>query len=153
MLGMLRAVCTVVGVFTLYCTVVAMLWYGLVRAGRHRGRRRAERRAAARAIPVVPSEVRIGPEQPPEPWPELPSWLWADQSWAVAVVLLGAPSVRERTAPFVDVRHREVDWASLLDQARTWPADQHQLVRGAYQLCRQTRRGRLEPEDGITTLS
>jgi hypothetical protein len=152
-LGLLRTICTVVGAVVLYCAVVAALWYGLVRAGRRRGRRRAERRAAARAVPVVPGKTRTDPERPAEPWPELPPWLWRDQSWAVAVVLLAAPSVRDRSAPFVDVPHREIDWTALLEESRNWPADQRQLVRSAYEVSTQIRRGRLEPEDEITTLS
>jgi hypothetical protein len=152
-LGVLRAICTVVGAVALYCAVAAALWYGLMRAGRRRGRTHARRRAAARAVPVVPGLLRAGREGPAEPWPELPSWLAHDRSWAVAVVLLGTPSVRERTAPFVDFPHREIDWTSLLEESRAWPADQRQLVRSAYEFCRQIRRGRLEPENGITTLS
>ena len=153
MLGALRTICTVVGAVALYCAVVAALWYGLIRVGRRRGRVHAERRAAARSLPILPGDIR-GPGEPrAQSWPELPPWLWQDRSWAVAVVLLGAPSMRDRTAPFVDFSGREIDWTSLLVESRGWPADQRQLVRSAYELCRRVRRGRLEPEDGITTLS
>ena len=150
MLGVLRAICTVVGAFVLYCAVVAALWYAVVRAGRRRGRRQAERVAAARGIPVVEPDGR---QWRSRPWDELPSWLWPDRSWAVAVVLLDAPAVRDRAAPFVDFDHHVIDWRALLDQSRNWPPDQRLLVQDAYEAARQVRRARLEPEDGITTLS
>jgi len=149
-LGVLRAICTVVGAFVLYCAVVAALWHGLIRAGRRRGRRQAERLAAARGIPVVEPDGR---DWRSRPWDELPSWLWPDRQWAVAVVLLGAPAVRDRAAPFVDFGNHVVDWTALLEESRAWPADQRLLVQTAYDAARQIRRGRLEPEDGITTLS
>ena len=146
MLGALRAICTVVGAVVLYCAVIAALWYALIRAGRRRGRTQAERRAAARAMPVVPD---AGPEgRPARPsrrsdpagperagsWDDLPAPLSSDRPWAVAVVLLGAPVVRERTAPFVDGAHRSVDWPALLEESRSWPPDQRALVQGAYEL-------------------
>jgi hypothetical protein len=189
-LGLLRTICTVVGAVTLYCALMGALWYGVMRAGRHRARVNAERRAAARAIPVTddPAEAGSGRERRARSWEELPSWLWRDRPWAVAVVLLGAPSVRERTAPFVDFPNRVIDWKSLLDESRAWPPDQRLLVQSAYEMAfdtpgevtramadpvtlrdlvrhldedeverikvaMQIRRGRLEPEDGITTLS
>src|SRR6185312_3127136 len=118
----------------------------LIRVGRRRGRTQAERRAAARAMPVVPG---AGPEgRPARPsrrsdpagperagsWDDLPAPLSSDRPWAVAVVLLGAPAVRERTAPFVDGVHRSVDWPALLEESRSWPPDQRALVQGAYEL-------------------
>jgi hypothetical protein len=169
---------------------MAALWYGLMRAGRRRTRARVERRAAARAIPVTEAGgTPEGRERRARSWEELPSWLWRDRPWAVAVVLLGAPSVRERTAPFVDFPNRVIDWKSLLEESRGWPPDQRLLVQSAYEMAfdspgevttlamsdpvtlrdlvrhldedeverikvaMQIRRGRLEPEDGITTLS
>ena len=165
MLGALRVICTVVGAVVLYCAVIAALWYALIRVGRRRGRRHAERRTAARAMPVVPDAGRerrparpsrrsdpAGPERGWS-WDDLPPPLSRDRPWAVAVVLLGAPAVRERTAPFVDGAHRSVDWPALLEESRTWPPDQRALVQGAYELSGRVRPGRLEPEDGITTLS
>ena len=153
MLGVLRAICTVVGAVVLYCAVIAALWYALVNAGRRRGRTHAERRAAARATPITASGAPVRPERPAGSWDDLPSWLWPDRPWAVAVVLLGAPAVRDRAAPFVDFANRSVDWTALLEQARAWPPDQRRLVQSAYELSARVRRGRLEPEDGITTLS
>jgi hypothetical protein len=149
-LGVLRAICTVVGAFVLYCAVIAALWHGLIHAGRRRAHRRAGHRAAARGIPVVEPDRR---EWLSRPWDELPSWLWPDQSWAVAVVLLAAPAVRDSTAPFVDFGNHVIDWTALLEASRAWPPDQRRLVQDAYQAARQVGRARLEPEDGITTLS
>jgi hypothetical protein len=161
----LRAICMVVGAVVLYCAVVAALWYALIGAGRRRGRRHAERRAAARAMPLAPvagPDARTAapahpsqaePERPAGSWDDLPPSLSRDRPWAVVVVLLGAPAVRTRAAPFVDLAHRSVDWPALLAESRSWPPDQRALVRGAYELSARVRRGRLEPEDGITTLS
>jgi hypothetical protein len=192
-LGVLRIICTVVGAVALYCALMASLWYGVMRAGRRRARSNAARRAAARAVPVTADGGDQRPERPgrdrrARSWEELPSWLWRDRPWAVAVVLLGAPAVRERTAPFVDFPDRVIDWRSLLEESRGWPPDQRLLVQSAYEMAfdtpgevtramsdpvtlrelvrhldddeverirvaMQIRRGRLEPEDGITTLS
>jgi hypothetical protein len=148
-----RAICMVVGAIVLYCAVIAAVWYGLIRAGHRRGRRHAERRAAARAMPVVPAAAPAERERPARSWDDLPSPLARDRPWAVAVVLLGTPAVRDRTAPFVDVAHHSVDWSALLEESNAWPPDERMLVRSAYELSSQVRRDRLEPEDGITTLS
>jgi hypothetical protein len=152
-LGVLRGVCTVVGAVVLYCAVIAALWYALVHAGRRRGRAHAERRAAARAMPIAASGAPVRPERPAGSWDDLPPWLWGDRPWAVAVVLLGAPAVRDRAAPFVDFATHSVDWTALLERARAWPPDQRMLVQSAYELSARVRRGRLEPEDGIATPS
>jgi hypothetical protein len=188
-LGVLRVICTVVGAVALYCALMIALWYGVMRAGRRRARANAERRAAARAVPVTATGGdKPGRDRRARSWEELPSWLWRDRPWAVAVVLLGAPAVRERTAPFVDFPNRVIDWKSLIEESRAWPPDQRLLVQSAYEMAfdtpgevtramsdpvtlrelvrhldddeverirvaMQIRRGRLEPEDGITTLS
>ena len=190
MLGLLRAICTVVGAVALYCGLIAVLWYGAMRAGRRRARMHADRRAGAGSVAVAEAETGAsgGGERRTRSWEELPSWLWRDRPWAVAVVLLGAPSVRDRTAPFVDFPNRVIDWRSLLEESRAWPPDQRLLVQSAYEMAfdtpgevtramadpvtlrdlvrhldedeverikvaMQIRRCRLEPEDGITTLS
>jgi hypothetical protein len=189
-LGVLRTICTVVGAVALYCGLMAALWFGVMRAGRRRARMHAERRAAARAMPVAEGDESgpLGRERRARSWEELPSWLWRDRPWAVAVVLLGAPSVRDRAAAFVNFPNRVIDWKSLLEESRAWPPDQRLLVQSAYEMAfdtpgevtramsdpvtlrdlvrhldedeverikvaMQIRRGRLEPEDGITTLS
>jgi len=149
-LGVMRAICMVVGAFVLYCAVIAALWYAFVSAARRRGRGQAASLAAASGIPVVQPDGR---QWRSRPWDELPSWLWPDRPWAVAVVLLDAPAVRDRAAPFVDFDHHVIDWTALLEESRAWPPDQHRLVQDAYEAAWQVRRARLEPEDGITTLS
>lgn len=126
---MLRVVCTVVGALALYCALMAGLWAGVMRVARRRARIKADRRDAA-GSPVTsgPSERRA------HSWDELPSWLWRDRPWAVAAVLLGAPAVRDRTAPFVDFPHRTIDWAAMLDASQAWPPDQRLMVQTAYEL-------------------
>jgi hypothetical protein len=190
--GVLRAICTVVGAVALYCGLMGVLWYGVMRAARRRAQMDAERRARARSLAVAEAETQVGAAQGHKrlarSWEELPSWLWRDRPWAVAVVLLGAPSVRNRTAPFVDFANRVIDWNSLLTESQAWLPDQRLLVQSAYEIAfdrpgevtramsdpvtlrdlvrhldedeverikvaMQIRRGRLEPEDGITTLS
>jgi hypothetical protein len=134
-LGLVRTVCTVVGALTLYCALMAGLWALVMRAGRRRARVAAERAAAARELAVAEP---TGRERRARSWDELPAWLWRDRPWAVAVVLLGAPAVRERTAPFVDFPGRVIDWAALLDASAGWPPDQRLLVRSAYEMAFDT---------------
>jgi hypothetical protein len=168
------------------------MWSVVMRAARLRGRLRAEERAAAAALPVAdprrPGDEPEPGERPAKSWEELPSWLWRDRPWAVAVVLLGAPAVRERTAPYVDFANRVIDWAAMLDASRSWPRDQRLLVLTAYEMAfdtpgevaramsepvtlqdmvrhldddevdrirvaMQIRRGRLEPDEGLTRLA
>lgn len=187
MLGVLRTICTVVGAVALYSALMGALWVLVMRAGKRRAAAAADRRAAARTMAV--DEARgSGAERRARSWEELPAWLWRDRPWAVAVVLLGAPAVRDRTAPFVDFPTRVIDWAGLLDESHGWPPDQRLLVRSAYEMAfdtpgevtramtdpvtladvvrhldddeverirvaMQIRRGRLEPEEGLTALS
>ena len=189
MVGVLRTICTVVGALVLYCALMAAMWALVMRAARRRAQLAAERRAAAaEAVVVEPGRAGDPRDRRAKSWEELPSWLWRDRPWAVAVVLLGAPAVSDHTAPFVDFANRVIDWAGMLDASRTWPRDQRLLVLTAYEMAfdtpgevaramsepvtlqdvvrhldddeverirvaMQIRRGRLEPEDGITTLS
>jgi hypothetical protein len=192
LVGVLRTICTAVGALVLYCAVIAAMWSVVMRAARLRGRLRAEERAAAAALPVAdprrPGDEPEPGERPAKSWEELPSWLWRDRPWAVAVVLLGAPAVRERTAPYVDFANRVIDWAAMLDASRSWPRDQRLLVLTAYEMAfdtpgevaramsepvtlqdmvrhldddevdrirvaMQIRRGRLEPDEGLTRLA
>ena len=150
-LGALRVICMVVGAVALYCAFTISLWYGVRRAGRRRARTSADRRAAARAIAVAtdaatgsttaPGTVADPPrgrDRRARSWEELPTWLWRDRPWAVAVVLLGAPAVRDRTAPFVDFPQRVIDWKTLLEESRSWPPDQRLLVQSAYEMAFDT---------------
>jgi len=188
--GVLRTICTVVGALVLYCALMAAIWALVMRAARRRARLAAERRAAAAEAVLVAEPGRAGDprERRAKSWEELPSWLWRDRPWAVAVVLLGAPAVRDHTAPFVDFANRVIDWAGMLDASRSWPRDQRLLVLTAYEMAfdtpgevaramsepvtlqdvvrhldddeverirvaMQIRRGRLEPEEGLTRLA
>jgi hypothetical protein len=190
-LGVLGTICTIVGAVVLYCALMAAMWSVVMRAARRRARPRAEERAAAVALAVADPR----PDGEPAPrerwatcWEELPSWLWRDRPWAVAVVLLGAPAVGDRTAPFVDFPNRVIDWAAMLDASGSWPRDQRLLVLTAYEMAfdtpgevaramsepvtlqdvlrhldddeverirvaMQIRRGRLEPDEGLTRLT
>lgn len=189
MVGVLRTICTVVGALVLYCAVMAAMWAFVMRTARRRAQAKAEQRAAAESLAVAeprrPGEPR---DRRAESWEELPSWLWRDRPWAVAVVLLGAPAVRDHTAPFVDFPNRVIDWAGMLDASQTWPRDQRLLVLTAYEMAfdtpgevaramsepvtlqdvvrhldddeverirvaMQIRRGRLEPDEGLTKLT
>jgi hypothetical protein len=187
--GVLRTICTVVGALVLYCALMAAMWAFVMRTARRRVRAKAEQRAAAEALAVAePRRPGGQPERRAKSWEELPSWLWRDRPWAVAVVLLGAPAVRDHTAPFVDFPNRVIDWAGMLDASQAWPRDQRLLVLTAYEMAfdtpgevaralsepvtlqdvirhldddeverirvaMQIRRGRLEPEEGLTKLA
>jgi len=137
----LRTICTIIGAVVLYCALIAAMWSVVVRAVRRRARLRAEERAAAAAPAVAeprPDGGRIPRERRATCWEELPSWLWRDRPWAVAVVLLGASAVRDRTAPFVNFPDRVIDWAAMLEASRSWPRDQRLLVLTAYEMAFHT---------------
>lgn len=139
MVGVLRTICTVVGALVLYCALMAAMWALVMRTARRRAQAKAEQRAAAEALAVAeprrPGDPR---ERRAKSWEELPSWLWRDRPWAVAVVLLGAPAVRDHTAAFVDFPNRVIDWAGMLDASQTWPRDQRLLVLTAYEMAFDT---------------
>ena len=123
----LRLLCTVVGALVLYCLVMAAVWAAVVGA--------AKRVAAARtARQVVPAMDGAGGDRRARSWDELPAWLFRDRPWAVAVVLLGSPPIRDRTAEFVDFPARRIDWPGLLGDSAGWPADQRLMVLTAYEL-------------------
>ena len=133
MVEVLLTICTVVGAVVLYCALMAGLWALVMRAARRRALAKAEAREAAAAIAVGDPRDRRA-----QSWEELPGWLWRDRPWAVAVVLLGAPAIRQRTAEFVDFAARQIDWAGLLVASAAWPADQRLLVLTAYELAFDT---------------
>lgn len=139
MFVVLRAICTVVGAVFLYCALMGALWVLVMRTAKRRTQAAADRRDAAAQLAVAeprrPMDMR---ERRAKSWDELPGWLWRDRPWAVAVVLLGAPAVRDRTAPFVDFPNRVIDWAGMLDESSTWPRDQRLLVLSAYEMAFET---------------
>src|SRR5215468_7621335 len=120
-LDWLRAISLVVGVVVLYCTIMALLWaavVGLVRQPDRAGRFRLGR--LRRVVEPMPGGVRARS--------------WEERPWAVVVVLLGAPAVRELSAEFVDFAERRIDWSGLLAASAAWPADQRLLVLTAHEL-------------------
>jgi hypothetical protein len=131
--GVLRTICTVVGAVVLYCALMAAMWALVMRAARRRAQARADQRAAASAVAVGDPRDRRALS-----FDELPGWLWRDRPWAVAVVLLGAPAVRDRTAAFVDFPNRIIDWAGMLDASEMWPRDQRLLVLTAHEMAFDT---------------
>jgi hypothetical protein len=131
----LQTICLIVGAVVLYCVVMAVLWAALVRLLRAVGRSRP------RDVPVRDVPVRgaaAGAERRAMAWEELPGWLFRERPWAVAVVLLGAPAIRERTAEFVDFAGRRIDWPGMLAASAGWPGDQRLLVLTAYELAFDT---------------
>ncbi len=124
----LRTTCLVVGAIVLYCGVMALLWAAIVGLVRRAGRSRSRHRVLAGAAGPDGADRRA------QSWEELPGWLFRDRPWAVAVVLLGAPAIRERTAEFVDFGGRRIDWPGLLASSAAWPADQRLLVLTAHEL-------------------
>jgi hypothetical protein len=126
-----------VGAVVIYCAIMAGLWALAVRLVRRVG---VVARARPRAGPLLAS-----PGQPAGPaaattdrraqgWADLPAWLFRDRPWAVAVLLLGAPPIRDRTAAYIDFPARRIDWPGLLAGSTGWPADEHLLVLTAYDL-------------------
>jgi hypothetical protein len=114
--------CGVLGALVLYAAVVAGLWAGTVQVLRRR---------PARGRGDGPPSLA---ERRARSWDDLPTWLSRDRPWAVAMVLLGAPGIRERTERHVDFRRRQVDWPGLLAEADRWPAKEGLLVAIAYDL-------------------
>jgi hypothetical protein len=130
-LGVLWTVCAVVGAVVLYCAIMAGLWALAVRLVRQVGAARTRHRTEPVLVSPVPP---AGADRRAQGWADLPSWLFRDRPWAVAVVLLGAPPIRERTAAFIDFPGRRIDWPGLLAGSIGWPADERLLVLTAYDL-------------------
>jgi hypothetical protein len=127
--SVLEVICLAVGAFVLYSAVMIALWATVVRAVRG-GRATAGPPEARRPDSVRPG----GGDRRARSWDELPAWLARDREWAVAVVLLGAPEIRDRTEPFVDFRRRRIDWEMLLAAAARWRPNERLLVASAHEL-------------------
>ncbi len=139
-LGIAQVVCTVVGALVIYCALMAAVWALLVRLVRTRAAVRSRLAAAGAAALDVggQSAQPDAADRRARSWDELPAWLSRDRPWAVAVVLLGAPAIRDRTATFVDFANRRINWIGLLTAAETWPADQRLMVMTAHELAFDT---------------
>ncbi len=129
--------CAIVGAWVLLAALVATVWTVVV--GRDRGMR-LERAA----LPVEEVSVASqGADQPGErraqTWADVPGWVARDREWAVAVVLLGAPTVADGTHPFVDFPSRTIDWPGLLVEASSWAEEDRLLVYTAYDLASDSR--------------
>ena len=139
MLHVLYVTCAIVGAIVLYCAVMAALWATAVRLVRRRATRLAQAARVAQMSGTAGAAIEVpqdtaGDDRRARSWQDLPGWLWRDRPWAVAVVLLGAPSIRERTGVFVDFPARVIDWPGLLAASATWPRDQRLLVMSAHEL-------------------
>jgi hypothetical protein len=116
-----QLVCTVVGAWVLVAAVLAGLW------------------AATHRRPAGEAQGISGRERRAQSWDEVPGWVARDREWAVAVVLLGAPSVAARTDPFVSFADRTIDWPGLLLEASSWAEDDRLLIYTAYDLAAASR--------------
>lgn len=123
--------CTVIGAWTLLSLLVLGIWIVLV----ERARRMAQSVPSAGAT----AADGLGRERRARTWDDVPGWVARDREWAVAVVLLGAPAVAERTHRYVDFARRAIDWPRLLTDATDWPEDDRLLVYTAFDLAASDR--------------
>jgi len=112
-------VCTVVGMVTLYAVVLGALLLWAIRTVKRRSAR-----SEGRIAPGAPAGV----ERRARSWDELPEWVHQDREWASAIVILGSPTLAERTVDHIDFGGRAVDWAGLRRAAASWPEEQRRLV-------------------------
>ena len=137
--NVVQIVCMVVGAWTLLAALFAAVWTALVR-GRREGTvhdRRTSTGGDRRR--TAPAAEALGSERRAQSWDEVPGWVTTDREWAVAVVLLGAPAVAERTDPFVSFSERSIDWPGLLLAAASWSEDDRLLIYTAYDLAEVSR--------------
>jgi hypothetical protein len=155
LLRVLWTVCAIVGAVVLYCGLMAGLWTTCVRLVRRAGAARAPAAAGsgldamAAGLAEMPELAGLGGmpaaaesgdsrDRRAQSWHDLPPWLFRDRPWAVAVVLLGAAPIRDRTAGFVDFQARRIDWNGLVRASATWPAADRLMVMTAYELAFDT---------------
>lgn len=134
---------TIVGGWVIVAALLATVWTG-VRArdrsvafaddhGADQVHVPASAFAAASAGGAPPVERRA------RTWADVPGWVARDREWAVAVVLLGAPTVADRTHPFVHFSNRRIDWPNLLLAASEWSEEDRMLIYTAYDLASGSR--------------
>lgn len=99
LLHVLRLVVIALAGLLLYCLVLAALVSFVIR-GVQRNR------------PVVAAPEREPQERRGDRWSAVPGWVARDRR-AVAVVLLGAPDLAERTGPYGGFAARHIDWLGL----------------------------------------
>ena len=122
-------VCTVVGMLTIYAVVLGALLLWAIRTVQRR-----TARSQGRIAPGAPAGV----ERRARSWDELPEWVQQDREWAAAIVILGSPTLAERTVDHIDFGARTVDWAGLRSAAETWPDEERRLVELADELAHPT---------------
>lgn len=137
--NVVQVVFMVVGAWTLLAALFASVWTALVR-GRREGttldRRTSTQGDRRKSLPAHGADRS---ERRAQSWDEVPGWVTRDREWAVAVVLLGAPSVAERTDAFVSFSERSIDWPGLLLAAASWSEDDRLLIYTAYDLAEVSR--------------
>ncbi len=121
LLHVLRLMVTALAGLLLYCLIVAALVSFVIR-GVQRNR------------PVIAPPEEEPQERRGDRWSAVPGWVAGDRDWAVAVVLLGAPDLAERTEPFVDFAARRIDWLGLRLTATSWPRRERLIVDVAHDL-------------------
>ncbi len=120
LLYVLRLVVIALAGLLLYCLVLGALASFIIR-GVQRNR------------PVVAAPEREPQERRGGRW-SVPGWVARVRNWAVAVVLLGAPDLAERTSPYVDFAVRRIDWLGLRLAATSWPRRDRLIVDVAHDL-------------------
>ncbi len=137
-----KVTCLVVGALTLANLLVLGVWVVLVeRVRRQQPGRSTTGQVSGRAGNGNGPGAVAGTERRARAWADVPGWVTRDREWAVAVVLLGAPAVADRTHPHVDFDRRSIDWPRLLLAAAEWPAEDRLLVHTAYDLALPSRDG------------
>jgi len=112
---------------SVYCLVVGAIASAIIR-GAQRTRPTVQPPTEPAATPPAPADRRAAT------WSQLPGWVSQDRAWAAAVVLLGAPDLADRTAPFVDFAARRIDWLGLRLAATAWPRRERLMVDVAHDL-------------------
>lgn len=128
--------CLVVGALTMTSLLILGVWVLLVERAR---RQQPSHATTSQVNGPAGDRPGAGAERRARAWSDVPGWVALDREWAVAVVLLGAPPVAERTHPHVDFGRRAIDWPGLLLAAAEWPAEDRLLVHTAYDLALPSR--------------
>jgi len=110
-----------------YCLVVGAVASAIIR-GAQRTRPTVQPPTEPAAAPPAAADRRGAT------WSQLPGWVSRDRAWAAAVVLLGAPDLADKTAPFVDFAARRIDWLGLRLAATAWPRRERLMVDVAHDL-------------------
>lgn len=128
-----ETLCTIVGAWVLVAGLLGTVWMVFV----------AHDRREPISVPVdafaSASSAPRRRERRAQTWHDVPGWVARDREWAVAVVLLGAPTVADRTHSYVDFPSRSIDWPGMLVAASTWSEEDRLLIYTAYDLASVSR--------------